>query len=152
MFANEHEYQTPFSGDPETALQVASTALIAQGFEITEKSADELRATGPGLSSTKQPALCGASEIVLRARKPTIVVQAQLGGVQSMKRFVWFFPPLLALSLMAIFAVVGMPFSWTPLLAVAPWFIIAPVFSTMLERRARNALDSLARSMAQTAK
>ena len=37
---NEHEYSVPFNGDPDRALDVARTALLALGFEIVLDSAE----------------------------------------------------------------------------------------------------------------
>ena len=148
----EHECELPFSGDPVAALETARTALLGHGFEIVEQARGQLRATGPGMSSTNQPPLYGASEITVFASSSTVAARARLGGVRKMKAFVWLFPPGLGLILTCSFVVAGMPFSWTPLLAVAPWFILAPLVSRWLEKRTTQAVESLARSMVQAAK
>jgi hypothetical protein len=63
----EYEYKIPYAGDPAEALDVAKITLLAQGFEIASLSRGELRAIGPGLNSTNQPALLRASVIMLVA-------------------------------------------------------------------------------------
>ncbi len=40
----EHEYQVPYAGDPDEALDIARSTLLAQGFEILSRSRRELRA------------------------------------------------------------------------------------------------------------
>jgi hypothetical protein len=149
---NDHEYEIPFSGDPASALEVARTALLGQGFEIVDQSSGELRATGPGMNSTNQPPLCGVSEITFLAGTSAIVARARLGGVRKMKMFLWLFPPGLGLVLMVLFTLLGMPHSWTVLLAVAPWLVLSPIMSSWIEQRTTKAVDSLARSMVQVAK
>ncbi len=148
----DHEYEIPFSGDPAAALEVARTGLLGQGFEIVDQSSGELRAIGPGMSSTNQPPLCGASEITFLASTSAIVARARLGGVRKMKMFLWLFPPGLGLVLMVSFALFGMPFSWIPLLAVAPWLVLSPMMSSWIEQRTTKAVDGLVRSMVQVAK
>jgi hypothetical protein len=149
--ATDHEYEIPFSGDPAAAFDVARTALLGLGFEIVDQSSRELRATGPGMRSTSQPPLCGASEITFLAGTSTIIARARLGGVRNMKMFLWLFPPGLGLALMALFSLMGRPFSWTPLLAVSPWLVLSPFLSSRIEQRTTKAVDGLARSMVQVA-
>lgn len=148
----DHEYSVSFSGDPATAIEVARTALLGQGFEIVDYGRSEVRATGPGISSTEQPALCGVSEITFRISTSAIVVRARLGGVRTMKLFLSFFPPLLGLVLIVVFAASGLPFLWAPLLAVAPWLVLSPIISSWMERRTTKAVERLVRSMVQVAK
>ena len=148
---NDHEYEIPFSGDPAVALEVARTALLGQGFEIVDQSSGELRATGPGMNSTNQPPLCGASEITFLVGTSAIVARARLGGVRKMKMFLWLFPPGLGLIVAVSFKLFGVPRSWIPLLAVAPWLVLSPILSSWIEKRTTKAVDSLARSMVQVA-
>ncbi len=63
----EYEYKIAYAGDPAKALDVARMTLLAQGFEIASLSRGGLRAIGPGLNSTNQPALLRASVIMLVA-------------------------------------------------------------------------------------
>lgn len=143
-----HHCDTPFEGDPRDAFDVARTALLSQGFEILEDSASELCARGPGMHSTQQPALLGASELRFRVASSMLSATATLGGVASMKRFVILFPPALVLSLTATLAVTQAGGSWWALLAAAPWLLLAPWISSLLEHRTTRAVDRLVRGMA----
>ena len=149
----EYEYKIPYAGDPAEALDVAKLTLLAQGFEIAPQSRGELRAIGPGLNNTNQPALLGASEIMLVADSSTILARAQLGGARRMKLFLYVFPPGLAVTLALIFALTAMPAgaSWWALLALAPWLVLSPVLSRWIESRTKKAIDGLVRSMAPAA-
>ena len=152
MFAtNDHEYEVPFSGDPEAALEVGRTALLGHGFEIVDQSPGTLQALGPGMSSTNQPALCGVSEIAFAVGGSTIAVTARLGGVKNMKVFLWLFPPGLGLVLMVSFMFAGMQHAWVALAAVAPWVVLSPLMSKWIEGRTTKAVDRLVRSMAEIA-
>jgi hypothetical protein len=149
---NDHECEIPFSGDPAIALEVARTALLGQGFEIVDQSSGELRATGPGMNSTHQPPLCGASEITFLVGTSAVVARAQLGGARKMKMFLWLFPPGLGLTLTVLFVLFGVSRSWVPLLAVSPWLVLSPIMSSWIQQRTKKAVDGLARSMVQVAK
>ncbi len=54
-----YEYYTPLRGDAAAALDVARTALLAQGFEILSDEGMELSAEGPGMRGTQQSPLVG---------------------------------------------------------------------------------------------
>ena len=144
-----YRYSVPFEGDAADALAVARTALLSLGFEILLDSGRELRAQGPGMHSNRQPELLGASLIELTASTSEISVVATLGGVATMKTFIYLFPPGLVLSILAINSLFGMPASWAYALAVAPWLLIAPLMGRGLERKTQRAVARLVRGMAQ---
>jgi len=146
-----YECSTPFRGDPDAAFTLAKTALLAQGFEILPGSSAELRATGPGMRSTRQPALLGVSEFRFQIAASALVVSATLGGVSSLKAFVCFFPIALILSLVVLFAALGHGTSYLGLWLAAPWLVISPLMAVLIERRTTRAVDRLARSMALAA-
>jgi len=81
----------------------------------------------------------------------TLTVTATLGGVATMKTFVYLFPPGLVVGLFAIFRLTGMSVPWLLLLAAAPWVFIAPFMAGRMERGTIRAVERLTRGMAQAA-
>jgi hypothetical protein len=145
----QHEYSVPFNGNPADALDVARTALLALGFEIALDSDRELHAEGPGMHSNQQPALVGASSIRFLVTESSVSVVARLGGVATMKTFVYLFPPGLVASLLVMAKFLEPDFSLLHLLWVLLWAGIAPFIGRALERSTNRAIDRLVRSMAQ---
>ena len=143
-----HEYSAPLRGDAVAALDVARTALLSPGFEILTESEAELCARGPGMHSNREPALLGASELRIRVTSSMIPARATLGGVATMRAFLFLFPPGLALSLALIFALSGMGMWWVSLFAVAPWLLLSPWMASLIERRTTRAVDRLVSGMA----
>lgn len=145
-----------FSGDRARALDAARTALFGSGFELVRQDEGKLSMRGEGMQSTKQNALCGATEVDIEVGGSTIHLKAALGGVAFMKRFVLLFPPGLILFLFGVFWLSGLTGSgstnFTLLLCGAPWLVLGPLMARMIERRTRRALDSLLRSMAAAAR
>ena len=146
-----YEYSTPFRGDPDAALMLAKTVLLAQGFEILPGSSAELRAEGPGMRSTRQSALLGVSEFRFQIAASTLTASATLGGVARMKAFVVLFPIGLIFSLVVLFAALGQGASYLGLWATLPWLVVSPLMAALIERRTMRAIDRLARSMAVAA-
>jgi hypothetical protein len=146
-----YEYSTAFRGDSDLAFALAKDVLLAQGFEILPGSSAELRATGPGMRSTRQPALLGASELRFQISASLLTVSATLGGVFRMKAFVTLFPVGLILSLVAVLAAFGQGVSYLGLGLAVPWLIISPLVATLIERRTTRAVARLARSLAVAA-
>jgi len=144
----EYEYKIPYAGDPAEALDVAKMTLLAQGFEIASLSRGELRAIGPGLNSTNQPALLGASEIMLVADSSTILARAQLGGARRLKLFLYSIPAVLGVVALAL-ALSRM--SWLILLLPALWLVLSPALSSWVESRTKKAVEALVRSTAAAA-
>lgn len=147
------------------ALQAALAILTNNGFAIVERSTYSADLSGPGLNSTRQNPLLGASKIHLELRGQQLHLEAELGGVDSMRRFLMRFPFLLGLGLGLLFAVVGgfafgmqfggfgVPWAqgWTwmlvaiggGMLPVTPWLLISPVMSKAVRKRTENALTTL---------
>lgn len=146
---NEHEYSVPFNGNPDSALDVARTALLALGFEIVLDTERELHAKGPGMHSNQQPALVGASLIRFAVSDFTVGVKATLGGVATMKTFIYLFPPLLVASLLVMTAFMEPAFHPAHILWVLLWGAVAPTIGRVLEAKTNEAIDRLVRAMAQ---
>lgn len=90
-------------------LDEAAKLLLARGFNFDSQTENEIRLTGPGMRSTKQDPILGATAISLRqshATRGKIAVSADLGGVRWMSNFITFFPPLLIAGILTINLVV----------------------------------------------
>src|SRR5262245_19453591 len=94
-----YEISLPFRGDVAAAFDTAVIALTALGFRLTAKDNGSLDFTGPGMTNTRESALLGASQIRVVAGADTLSLEAELGGVARMARFLAFFPAGLCLFL-----------------------------------------------------
>jgi hypothetical protein len=155
--------------DRSDALQTAITTLTNNGFAITHRDAASASLTGPGLYSTKQNPILGATKVLLSVHNKSLNAEAELGGVDAMQRFLTRFPLLLGLGLGTVLGVVGgylfgqqfgvgfgVPWAqgwkWmllaigVAMLPVSPWLFISPLISRMIRRRTQNALETLVRN------
>ena len=148
----QYRESIPFAGDPAKAFDMATTILTGNGFRIVEKGEHSLAFSSPGMSSTKQNPLLGASEIRVERRVGELEIQAELGGVQRMRTFLILFPIGLALFLFVLFGILfrekGILFtagvSVGPLL---PWVVLTPLLSAVTKRRTERALTDLLANM-----
>jgi hypothetical protein len=148
-------------------LQAALAILINNGFAIANRDERSASLTGPGLNSTKQNPLLGASKIRLAIEGNQLQVDAELGGVETMQRFLIRFPLLLGLVLGLLFCVIGgwvfgqqfgvgfgVPWAqgWNWILVtfgfcmlpITPWLLLAPWIGNMIRTRTQLALNTLA--------
>ena len=105
------EYEKIFSvrSNESAVLDQAAKLLLARGFNLDEQSDNEIRLVGPGMRSTNQDPILGATEIAMHqshANRGKIAVSADLGGVRWMSNFVTYFPPLLVASILSIHLIV----------------------------------------------
>ena len=163
------------SGSPKDALQSALTTLTNNGFAITDRDATSATLTGPGLNSTRQNPILGASKVDIRIDDNTLHVNAELGGVDSMQRFLMRFPFLFGLGLGLLFGVIGgfvfgqqfdvgfgVPWAqgwqWMlvaiggAMLPVSPWLILSPMMARMIRNRTHHALETLVSNAGYAAK
>ena len=108
----------PFHGDTDKALRLAESALTAIGFRITARTTESVDLVGPGMSSTRQGDLVGASRIHLLSSRGELAVEADLGGVVGMSRFVKVFPIALVLFLGIVLSVV-----FSSLFGLGTWIV-----------------------------
>src|SRR5205085_9122934 len=133
----------PFTGRTAKALDIAKSTLLPLGFQVVSSSDYELRATGPGLNSTRENQLKGISEAAIIVRSSAIEMKAVLGGVRKMKMFLTLFSLGMALLFLTVFGVLALSIPtfrhwWVfliPLAALAPWLFISPMMIRMIERR-----------------
>lgn len=153
--------------DSQSALHAALAILANQGFKIVNHDSRSARLSGPGLNSTRQNPLLGATSIQLVVDEDRLRLDAELGGVDSMHRFLMRFPFLLGIGLGLLFGVgggllfgrnfgVGFGVPWAQgwawmlfaltlsFLPVAPWLFLSPMIAGSVRTRTQQALSTLA--------
>lgn len=149
-----------FEGSTEKAFDLATVALTSLGFRISIRDRSALDLTGPGLNSSRQSAVLGASRLQFIRGSHELSVTAELGGVERMRRFLLFFPMGLSIGLCVVLSVV---FSFVmsdhlwiiPLLAITVaevllWLVLAPIIVRSIHARTCQAIDALLNNMVQT--
>lgn len=143
----------PFQGDVEKAFALAVSALTALGFRIEGQSAQSVELRGPGMHSSRQSPLVGASHLAIRSAQGELLLEADLGGVRRMANFVNYFPLILVLGLGAVLYVVfNFRFGqgvWSVAVGAAVggnaaiWLLLGPLMARGIRRRTERALDAL---------
>ena len=151
---------------PNEAKKTALAVLVQNQFKIVRRSAKAITLTGPGLRSTNQNPLLGATEVQLLVCERELRLEAVLGGVDTMQKFIFRFPLLLGLGLGAVLGIgsgvaLGIAFgtgfgppwasgwNWLAvalaigIVPVSPWFVLSPLISKSILRRSCNALETL---------
>jgi hypothetical protein len=152
----------PFDGNTGKAFDLAGVVLTALGFRIVARDDSSLDATGPGLNSSRQNALLGASRIQVMRRSAELALEAELGGVQRLARFVTLFPVGLSLFLCVLFFVLFSllfdHFLWVlPVVAMTGanallWLILGPLLARHFRGRTCQGIDVLLNNMAVAGK
>ncbi len=153
-----YDNQVSFDGNRLRAFDLAIAALTALGFRVVQKGATTLALEGPGMTSTRQSPLTGASVIEIVAEGRRLGLQAELGGVRRMARFVLIFPIalglLLGVLLLVVFSLTLRPGAGLPVVslavagAVAPWLVLGPLMARWIRSRTTRALDALLDNLA----
>ena len=156
-------------------LQAALAILTNNGFTIVNRDERTANLIGPGLNSTKQNSLLGASKIYLTLDGNRLSLEAELGGVESMQRFLNRFPLLLGLGLGLLFCIIGglafgqqfgvgfgapwvQGWKWVlvtfgfSMLPVTPWIFLSPWIGKMIRTRTQLALNTLVTNAVQMTK
>jgi hypothetical protein len=147
----------PFRGDTGKAFGLAESALTAIGFRLTERTAGSVELVGPGMNNSRESALVGASRIRIVGGSGELAVEADLGGVERMARFVTLFPPGLCLALgvllSVVFSAIHGPGAWVIAVAAAtagaalPWLLLGPWMARRIRARTCRGLDALLANM-----
>jgi hypothetical protein len=147
----------PFRGDTDKAFRLAESALTAIGFRLTERTPGSVELVGPGMNSTRESALVGASRIRLVGGRGELAVEADLGGVVRMSRFVTLFPIGLVLLVGVVSSAVrgaqSGPGNW--IVGVAAWvggnavlwLLLGPLMARWIRARTCRGLDALLANM-----
>ncbi len=159
-----YDKTVPFDGDAVRAFEVAVAVLTGLGFRLVERSPTAIEFSGPGMNSSRESGLMGATRIRIAGRTRELALEAELGGVLRMAKFVRYFPLALSLGLFLVLAVVFWatmrhpmgdwwiwPLGGALAINVVLWMFLGPMMSRMIERRTRQALDALLNNMALAA-
>lgn len=144
-----------YSGSAKRALAIAQNALIAASFQIVSSTEFELHAIGKGVTSTRQDPLKAATDITIILRNSSIEVNAILGGVDRMKKFLRILPLSMAAFFLVVFGTIAVFVPdlrrwWIFLIPVAvlsPWLILGPVIARSVRAQAEDAINSLLGNM-----
>jgi len=146
-----HTASVTLAGDPARAFDLAATVLASNGFRLEKRDDRTLAAVGRGMQSTKQNPLTGAGRVTLTRVGSELRLEADLGGVRRLVRFLVALPVGLAVAFLVGWALSGGargPLPWQPALALAPWLVISPLMVFWIRRRTIAALDDLLASLA----
>ena len=159
----------PANDDTFDSLTKVVRSLTSVGFSVVKQDERRVELRGPGLRSTKQNPLLGATKIELRSTNRSVQMDAELGGVQTMQKFLTWFPPLLGLTLAVLFTLgggitfgqafgIGFGVPWAPgwkwivvsfgfaFLPILPWLVLSPLMIRMIRKRTILALEKLLQS------
>ncbi len=149
-----HQRSVPVTGDAARAFDLAAVVLTSNGFRLERRDDRSLLATGRGLASTKQNPLLGASRVELSRVGGELRLEAELGGLRTLVRFLVAFPAGLAVAVLIAWLAAdrqGGPIPWQVALALVPWAVLSPLMIRMTRRRTARALDDLLASLATEA-
>jgi len=144
-----YEKKIRFDGDAVSAMEKAKNFFMMHGFKLAIKEENTLLITGRGMISNRENAIKGLTKGQLRITEFFIEFKGELGGVQFMKKFLYLFPPVLMLILIMIFSIIALftnQFSigiLAPILAIAPWLIISPIFAKSIQRKTEESINIL---------
>ena len=155
-----HSAAIPFSGDPSLAFDLAISLLTGIGFRIEKRDSGVVQFTGPGMNSTRESPLRGASQLRIREGIQELSVEAELGGVERMCRFIRIFPLALNFFLLLLAVVItaashpavlpivaGVAAAATGVNALV-WLALSPMICRQLERKICRFIDTLLENLA----
>lgn len=140
-------------GDSSRALEFAVAVLASVGFRIIHRQPNAAELQGPGYKNSRENSLRGASAIRLQTHFDQLTLDAELGGVAWMGKFLFWFPVLLCLGLgvilSSIFLFVFGPGNWFYIVVAVVaangilWNLLGPLLTRHFETRTRADLDTL---------
>jgi len=144
----EYENSKHVSGDASAVAKGIVDSLVGQGFQIAAQQRDSVELLGPGMQSSRQNPLVGASKVVVRSRRREVVIEADFGAVRRMIRTLGVFLIGMALFFFVLFGFVIPPDGpimrfVVPVLPLAPWPVLLPSMGRLFRRRAARAFDVL---------
>ena len=156
------------------ALQKALLILTNNGFAILSRDESSASLSGPGLNSTSQNPLLGASKISVVEDGSTLRLDAELGGAERMQRFVKSIPWAAGFGAGLLHVMLGVQFGWQfgvgfgvpgangwiwlmmsfgiATLAALPWVFISPWMANSIRSKTEQALKNLVINAVQLSK
>ena len=155
-----HQHSVRIPGDPARALEFTIAVLASVGFRITHREPNAAELQGPGMRNSHESSLRGASAVRLRTHFDQLTLDADLGGVVWMGKFLFWFPTLLCFGLGVVLSIVFWfvfgPGKWFYIVVAVVaadgivWNFLGPWIARRLEARTRSELDSLLANAAAT--
>ncbi len=151
----QYEQSVNLKCDRKEALSEAKRYFMNHGFKLEENESNELIVTGKGMNSSRQNPIRGLTKGKLIFSNTEINFSGELGGVEFMKKFLYFFPPFLALVIivpLAITAYLKKDFPtfglFIPLLAISPWIFLAPMMAGSIKKKTEFEIETLLSNIA----
>ena len=135
---------------PDAAIATACSLFMANGFKVEQPSATEIIAIGPGMQSTSENAIFGVTRAEISVSSDRVYIHTELGGVQTMRKFLYIFPPALGASLfLSFFAFMDGPWYviFVGFAPIFPWVVISPMMVRWIKKRTTKAVDVLAHNI-----
>ncbi len=146
----EYQNSKHVSGEASAAAKRIVDALAAVGFRIAVQQDDSVELLGPGMHSSRQNPLVGASKVVVRSHRREVAIEADFGAVRRLIRTLGFFFVGMGVCFFVLFGFVIHSDNPTlvtrfvlPLLPLAPWPVLLPWMSWLFQRRTARAFDAL---------
>ena len=156
------------------ALQKALLILTNNGFAILSRDESSASLSGPGLNSTSQNPLLGASKIHVVEDGSKLRLDAELGGAEHLQRFIKSIPWATGFGAAFLHASMGVLFGWqfgvgfgipgasgwiwlmiTFCIATGvalPWIFISPWLAKSIRTKTEQALKNLVQNAVQLSK
>lgn len=149
---NTYKKSQPNYNDPAHAKKIVLQTLLPLGFKMINDTSYGFTVNGPGYRSTRQSALLGISNAVFDFGRSHITIDAELGGLHRMAR--WLLIILIGVGIIdaAIFFALWyyLPelnqqrwFLFIPVLTLLTWIFIGPFMIKFLRHRCEDAINTL---------
>ena len=156
-----HTLSLDFRGDLAAAFAMATSTLTASGFNLVSKTSRSLEFTGPGMWSSHESPLRGASRITITGAGSRIELAAELGGGRRLMIIGVLVVVAISVAQAAVFGVRyfknPQTIDWLHALpaVVIPLVIavaVGPLVGVQLRRRTIRALNTLLNNMVMSGK
>jgi len=138
----------PLGTSRDAVLERARIMLGTRGYTVTVQG-DRLLAQGPPMNVPSEPAVLGGGRIVMDVDSETLRLASDLSGLDRLRAFVVFAPPILAVALGAVMTAAGTQGALRPALINALlWMFIGPGLALWLRKRTERALAGLLQTLA----
>jgi hypothetical protein len=149
----EYQNSKHVSGEAHAAAKRIVTSLTGQGFRIVTQNRDLVELAGPGMTSSRQNPLVGASKVVVRGLGREVTIEADFAAIRRLIRILAVVIFGMAILFCVLFGFV-VPFEHPvlrfilPVLPLAPWLFLLPWMGRIFRRRTARAFDTLLESVA----